>query len=213
MEPNGSSESSYREPDPPASQHTGDEGPSSFWKRLAGVLLGSRRAFAEIAGDPRATRHAVAIVLVTSILASAFGGAEFSDEPSEGPRWSERAFSLATDPIIGLASAAIYSWMIRIAAEWRGRASPAFGAWFRVLGFASAVSVLDLIPISGSVATLIYSLILDVAITRELAGAPTRSAIGIVLVAIFGFALLFGVLVLLYIAAGALVGMLANPFG
>lgn len=103
--------------------------------------------------------------------------------------------------------------MIRIAAEWRGRASPAFGAWFRVLGFASAVSVLDLIPISGSVATLIYSLILDVAITRELAGAPTRSAIGIVLVAIFGFALLFGVLVLLYIAAGALVGMLANPFG
>lgn len=33
------------------------------------------------------------------------------------------------------------------------------------------------------------------------------------LVAIFGFALLFGVLVLLYIAAGALVGMLANPFG
>ena len=214
MESDQSFESSNWEGDPPGSPVDGTKNARSFGKRLAGTLRGSRHAFAEIAGDRGATWHAVAIVLVTGILSSVFAAAGFESlaSPSEELSGGERAFVAATAPIQALVLVAIPAFVSRIAAKRLGRRSPAFGGWFRVLGFTMAVNVLGVIPIAGGIAATIYGLVLQVAATRELASTTTWRAIAIVLIAIVGSGIFMGVQGILYFAVRSLVGTLENPF-
>ena len=214
MESDQSFESSNPEGDPPGSPVDGGKDTSSFGKRLAGTLRGSRHAFAEIAGDRGATWHAVAVILVTGILKSVFGIAEFEFLPSsfEAPSGGERAFVGATALIDALLSAVLLTFMLRITATRFGRRSPAYDSWFRVLGFTSAVTVLDVIPIVGWIAATIYSLVLLVRATRELADTSTWRSLAIVLIAAVGYAFCMLGVVLLFQAVGALIGTLENPF-
>ena len=214
MESDQSFESSNPEVDPLGSPVDGGKNTSSFGKRLAGTLRGSRHAFAEIAGDRAATWQAVAIVLVTGILSVVFGGAEFAFSASSSGSVSggERAFVAATAPIGSLLSVAVLAFVSRIVAKRFGRQSPPFDSWFRVLGFTSAVRVLDVIPIVGWVAASIYGLVLQVAATRELASTTAWRAIAIVLMALVGSGVFWLVQGLLFAAIGALVGALENPF-
>ena len=218
MESDQSFESSNPEGDPLGSPVDGGKNTSSFGKRLAGTLRGSRHAFAEIAGDRAATWHAVAIILVTGILKGVFGIAELEFLPSsnEAPSGGGRAFGGATALIDSLLSAVLsavlLTFVIRIAAKRFGRRSPAYDGWFRVLGFTSAVTVLDVIPIVGWIAATVYSLVLLVRATRELADTSTWRSLAIVLIAVVGYFLFMVVLGFLFAAVGALIGTFENPF-
>lgn len=214
MESDQSFESSNPEGNSLGSPVDGDKNASSFGKRLAGTLRGSRHAFAEIAGDRAATWHAVAIILVTGILKGVFGIAELEFSPSsyDEPSGGGRAFGVATALIDSLLSAMLLTFVLRIAAKRFGRRSLAYDGWFRVLGFTSAVTVLDVIPIVGWIAATIYSLILLVRATRELADTTTWRSLAIVLIATVGYSLCMVVAVLLFEAVGALIGTFDNPF-
>ena len=214
MESDQSFESSNPEGDPPGSPVDGGKDTSSFGKRLAGTLRGSRHAFAEIAGDRGATWHAVAIILVTGILKGVFGIAELEFLPSsyDEPSGGGQALAAATALIDALLSAVLLTFVLRIAAARFGRRSPAYDGWFRVLGFTSAVTVLDVIPIVGWIAATIYSLVLLVRATGELADTTAWRSLAIVLLATVGYLICMLGVVLLFQAVGALIGTFDNPF-
>lgn len=197
VEPNRSFESSHHEDVSPASPAAGGNKPSSFWKRFAGALLGSRRAFAEIAGDPRATWQAVALIVFPGILMDAFGEAEILTLPTgEDARVSD-IFGIAQDRLEGLVITVTMALLLRVVSGWLQGRSSSFGGWFRVLGFTSPIEVLMTIPTYGWIAVLIYGSILYVLATRELAATNTRTAIGIVLTSIVGLILIYRTLRLL----------------
>lgn len=198
--------------DPPDAPVAGDMNASSFGKRLAGALLCSRRAYAEIAADRGATGHAVAIVLVTDILTSLFGVAESWMSSTAVPPWGGTLFVTMSALTFGLAFTAISALVFRIVAGWFGARSVAFGGWFRMIGFAAPVGALTMIPRYGWVAVQVYSLILYVVATRAVAVTTIRTAIIIGLVAVVGQSLLVSALLLLYGSIGAMIGLLDNPF-
>ena len=206
-------EESEQPADPADALGDADTPPSSFGKRLAGALLCSRRAYTEIAADRSATWHAVAIVLVTSILSALFGDAGLWTSSTGEPTRGSRIFSVVYAPMLGLAGTAVHASIIRMVAEWFGRRSLAFGGWFRVMGFIAPAGELAVIPSYGWIAVQVYSLILDVVATKAVAATTTRRAIIIVLVAVVGESLIMTALMLLYLSIGAMTGLIDNPFG
>ena len=212
MESNQSSESSYREPDPPASQGTGDKGPNSFWKRLAGVLLGSRGAFAEIATDRGATWQAIGVILVATLPSVLIGGPAFSPSSSGDVAREAQIFDSLSAMASGLVFTAILAWMVRIVAGWLGTRALAYGGWFRVLGFTSASGVLVMLPIYGWIAAGVYGLVLEVVAIRSLAVTNTKRSIIIVLIAGVGTFLGWVVLTVLYASIGMVFGAFDSTF-
>ncbi len=212
MEPDVSSESSYREPGPLASPSTGDEGPNPFWKRLAGVLLGSRRAFAKIAADRGATWQAISVILVATLLSGLFGGPAFSTSSSGDVARVARIFDSVSAMASSLAFTAIYAWMVRIVAGWFGTRALAYGGWFRVLGFTSASAVLAMLPIYGWIAAGIYGLVLEVVAIRELAVTSTKRSITTALIAVFGASFAWVALTVLYASISLVFGAFDSAF-
>lgn len=199
--------------DPPDAPVSADRNASSFGKRLAGALLCSRRAYAEIAADRGATWHAVAIVVVTDILCGLLGDAESWTSSTAEPTWGGSLFVAVSTLTFGLCFTAISAFVFRIVAGWFGTRSLEFGGWFRVMGFAAPAGALVVIPSYGWVAVLAYSLILYVVATRVVAATTTGTAIIIGLVAVIGQMLLVGPLLLLYGSIGVMIGLFPNAFG
>ena len=200
VEPNRSFESSHHRSDSPTSPGAGESRPSSFWKRLAGALLGSRRAFAEIAGDPRATWQAVALMVFPGILVGALGGADIVTQSTEETTRGTDIIDVAKHLLSGLVFTATMALILRGVSGWLEGRSCSFGGWFRVLGFTSPIEVLITIPTYGWIAVLVYGSILYVLATRELVATNTRTAIGIVLVSF-----------VCQILLGRTLGLLKNP--
>lgn len=107
---------------------------------------------------------------------------------------------------------AIHAWMVRIVAGWFGTRALAYGGWFRVLGFTSAVNVLVALSIYGWIAAAIYALVLEVVAIRALAVTATKRSIIIALIAVFGAGIAWTALTVLYASIGMVFGAFDSTF-
>lgn len=171
--------------------------------RLMGVLTLKAPVYKEIAEDKSATTTAAIIVVVMALLSGILGavvvGAVAPSVPG-GPSPLGFAVRTIVSAIIGWL---VGSWVIAFVANLFGGKTDT-GEMLRVFGFTQIFNILAIVPVCGSIAGLILSIIAAVIGIREAAGFGTDKAILTGIVA-FIVLLIVGAVVSIFLAAVRLV--------
>lgn len=177
-------------------------GGTRFWQRLAGVLMCLPAAFAEFAGDRRATWQVAALVVVTGAigLIGANLSGVYSDLAKLGLESAVPVFNAGAVPL-GFVVFAAWAGIVMLVSKLFSSESVSYGGWFRALGPITVTNLLQQIPYVGWILGTLYWLVLTFVAVRTVARVSRMAAIGIMLISAIGpfaaivflFALLFTV--------------------
>lgn len=172
-----------------------------FWQRLVGVVRCSPAAFAEFAGDRRATWQ-IAVLVVAIVVINAIG-ADLSGLYSELAKFgleSQIPFYRALAVPLGIVFVAVWAGIVMLVAKLFSSESMSYGGWFRALGPISVTSVLQLIPHAGWILSNLYWIVLTFVAVRTVARVSRMATVGIIAIAWIGPFALLGLLAVLLIA-------------
>lgn len=169
-----------------------------FWQRSVGVLRCSPEAFAEFAGDRRATWQVAALVVAVGAIGQI--GTDLSGIYSALGELGQESQVPAMKALfvpLGFASFAIWAGIVTLVSKLFSRESVSYGGWFRALGPIAVTNVLQLIPFAGWIFGGLYWIVLTFVAIRTVARVSRMAAIGIMV----GPYLVLGLLVILFIAS------------
>ena len=185
---------------------------SLFLNRLVAVLKCSPEAFADVASDRSATLQAIMTIAAAGAIEALASYLTVLSAPGTVHPWMPPAAVAAFVLLHALAGCTIMAGVYAAASKVFRASTIGYGGWFRAMGFASAVSVLDQIPFVGWVLGSIYFFILQFVAAKRLTGLPIIAAICLVLIALVGAALLGLALNLLFIAVSSVTGSRGSLF-
>ena len=151
-----------------------------FWQRLAGVLRCSPAAFAEFAGDRRATWQVAALVVVAGVIGQ-FGtdlAGLYSTLGELGQESQVPAMKALFVPL-GFLSFAVWAGIVMLVSKLFSSESISYGGWFRALGPITATDLLQLIPFAGWLLSTLYWIVLTFVAIRTVARVSSMATIGI----------------------------------
>ena len=160
---------------------------TSVWARALAMLKLEPGISEEIANDHGATRQA----LVVFVIAQALSGGLLLVP-----------VSLLFLPI-SLAAAAIIILLVSLVSRLFSTDVPPYSSWFRALLFTTAPYALGVIPVVGTVIAIVYAIVLQIVVIRDLPRISTGQAVGTWLIAIL---LPIAALAAVVIAAVSLLG-------
>ena len=160
---------------------------TSVWARALAMLKLEPGISEEIANDPGATKQAFVVFVIAQALA---GGVLLVP------------VSLLLLPL-SLAATAIIILLVSLVARLFSTAVPPYSHWFRALLFSTSPYALGVIPFIGSFVGIVYSIVLQIVVIRDLPRISTGQAVVTWLIAIL---LPFAALVAVAIAGLSLLG-------
>ena len=160
---------------------------TSVWARALAMLKLEPGISEEIANDPGATKQAFAVFAISQALA---GGVLLVP------------VSLLFLPV-SLAATAIIILLVSLVARLFSTDVPPYSHWFRALLFSTSPYALGVIPFIGSFVGIVYSIVLQIVVIRDLPRISTGQAVGAWLIAIL---LPLAALVAVVIAGFSLLG-------
>jgi hypothetical protein len=169
-----------------------------------GVLTLKAPVYKQIADDKSATTTAAIIVVVMSILSGVIGVVLFSAMSSSLPPGTPQPSfigSLIRSVVGALVSWLIGSWVIAFVAGLFGGKTDT-GEMLRVFGYTQIFTILGIIPVCGTIAGLILSIIAAVIGIREAAGFSTGKAVLTGVVAFIALFIVAAVLGIVFSAVG-----------
>ena len=172
-----------------------------FWQRLVGVLRCSPAAFAEFAGDRRATWQIAAVVVVAGVVGQIAADLDglYSALPELGLGYLVPAIKVSLVPL-GFVVFAVWAGIVMLVSKLFSSASVPYGGWFRALGPITITNPLQHIPYAGWILSILYWLVLTYAAVRTVARVSRVATIGIMAIAWFGPFALLGLLVILFVS-------------
>ena len=141
---------------------------TSIWARVLAMLKLEPGISEEIASDRGANWQALVVFVIAQSL-------------STGPVLALLALLFVP---ITLPAAAIMILLASLVSRLFATEVPPYSHWFRAMLFASAPYALGVIPVIGWVTGIIYALVLQIVVIRDLARIPTGQALGTWLIAI-----------------------------
>lgn len=178
-------------------------GGTRFWQRLAGVLMCLPAAFAEFAGDRRATWQVAALVVVTGaieVIGANLTGL-YSDLAKLGLESAVPFINAGAVPS-GFVFLAVWTGIVMLVSKLFSSESVSYGGWFRALGPITVTNLLQQIPYVGWILGTLYWLVLTFVAVHTVARVSRMATIGIIVIAWIGPIALLGLLAILLIAVG-----------
>lgn len=174
-----------------------------FWQRLVGVLMCWPAAFAEFAGDRRATWQIAALVVVTGaigVIGANLTGL-YSDLAKLGLESAVPFINAGAVPS-GFVVFAVWAGIVMLVSKLFSSESVSYGGWFRALGPITVTNLLQHIPYVGWILSTLYWLVLTFVAVRTVARVSRMATIGIIVIAWIGPIALLGLLAILLISVG-----------
>lgn len=141
---------------------------TSVWERTLAMLKLEPGISEEIASDPGATKQALVVFVIAHSLSAGV---------------LLVPFSLLFLPL-SLAGAAIVILLASLVSRLFATDVPPYSHWFRALLFSTSPYALGVIPLVGSVVGLVYSIVLQIVVIRDLPRISTGQAVAAWLMAI-----------------------------
>lgn len=141
---------------------------TSVWERTLAMLKLEPGISEEIASDPGATKQALVVFVIAQSLSAGV---------------LLVPFSLLFLPL-SLAGAAIVILLASLVSRLFATDVPPYSHWFRALLFSTSPYALGVIPLVGSVVGLVYSIVLQIVVIRDLPRISTGQAVAAWLMAI-----------------------------